>query len=137
MGGVSEALDLRARSAHPGDLPYILSTWVRSYGSGIPSARRQQAVADYRRRYVDRVMASDPHIVLLCSPESRNTLHGYAVAVGDALAWVYVARDLRGLGLAKRAITAALRGYPETIRVHCAWPWDSGRFVFEKLKEAA
>jgi hypothetical protein len=132
-----DADSLRQRSATPSDMPYVLSTWVRSYGSGIPSARRQQAVADYRRRYVDRIMASDPHIVLLCSPESRNTLHGYAVAVGDALAWCYVAKDLRGLGLAKRAITGALRGYPEKIPVHCVWPWQSERFVFEKLKEAA
>jgi GNAT superfamily N-acetyltransferase len=132
-----DADSLRQRSATPSDMPYVLATWVRSYGSGIPSARRQQAVADYRRRYVDRIMASDPHIVLLCSPESRNTLHGWCCAIAGGVAWVYVAKDLRRLGLARRLITAALREYPETIRVHCAWPWTSDRFRFEKLKEAA
>ncbi len=134
---MTDADNLRQRSATPSDMPYVYSTWVRSYASGVSSDRRQQAVVRFRDGYVDLVMNSDPHIVLLCSPESRNTLHGYAVAVDGALAWVYVARDLRRLGLARRAITAALRGYPETIRVHCAWPWDSERFVFEKLKEAA
>lgn len=125
--------ELRQRNATPEDMPYVLSTWVRSYGSSIPSARRQQAIVEFRRRYVDRVMRKNPHIVLLCSPDSHKTLHGYAVALDGALVWTYVTKDLRRLGLARDAITAALRGYPDTIRVRCAWPWTSDRFKFERI----
>ncbi len=134
---MSDADNLRQRSATPEDMGYILSTWVRSYGSRISSDRRQVAIVDFRRRYVDRVMKRDPHIVVLCSPNSRTTLHSYAVAVDGGVAWTYTTRDLRGLGLAKRCIEAALRGYPDHVRVFCAWPWESSRYKFERLPVAA
>ncbi len=146
---MSDADNLRQRSATPEDMGYILSTWVRSYGSRISSDRRQVAIVDFRRRYVDRVMKRDPHIVVLCSPNSRTTLHAYAVAVDGGLAWCYVTKDLRrelepGTGrvvsapcLAKRCIEAALRGYPDHVRVFCAWPWESSRYKFERLPVAA
>lgn len=128
---------LDTRSAHPGDMPYVLATWVRSYAMGQSSARRQQAIIDFRRRYVDRIMAASPHVVVLCSPESHRTLHGYAVELDGGIAWAYVAKPLRGRGYARQVMTAALRGYPEHIRVHSRWPFDSPRFRFEKLQRAA
>lgn len=128
---------LHVRSAHPGDMPYVLATWVRSYAMGQSSARRQQAILDFRRRYVDAIMAQDPHIVVLCSPSSHSTLHGYAVVLHGGLAWAYVAKPLRREGYARQVITSALRYYPESIRTHSRWPWESERYRFEKLQRAA
>lgn len=121
------------RPALESDMPYVLSTWVRSYGSGVPNMRRQQAIVAFRKRYVDRIMGMHPRIMVLCSPESRGTLHGYAIEHRGALAWVYVTRELRKMGMAKKAIRAALSDYPEDIRVHCAWPFPTTRFRFERL----
>ncbi len=125
---------LHTRYAHPGDLPYVLATWPRSY---VGAYKGRDSFAEFRRSYMDPIMKADPAIVVLCSPESHATLHGYAVAAGKALAWVYVAKDLRGQGYAREAITAVLRGYPSEIRCHKAWPFESSRFIFERLRRAA
>ncbi len=135
---MSDADNLRQRSATPEDMPYVFSTWMRSYGSRIPPNRpdRDGRIVDFRRGYVDRIMKMDPHIVLLCSPTSPRTLHSYAVAVRGGLAWAYTTRELRGMGLAKRCITAALREYPDVVRAFCDWPWESSRYKFERLRIA-
>ncbi len=129
--------NLHTRSAHPGDLPYVLATWVRSYASSRPRAQQSGAAARFRREYVDPVMYLDPHIIVLCSPESHRTLHGHVVALGDALCWLYVARDLRRQGYARELCMAALGGYPESVPVHRPWPFETKRFTFRKLEKAA
>lgn len=129
---------LHTRNAHPGDMPYVLATWVRSWVAALPRSKRaDMAPTNYRRTYVDKVMAADPHIVVLCSPEKHSALHGYVVTLDGAIAWAYVVRDLRRLGYAREAITAALRGYPDAIRCFMAWPFPSKRFRFERLERAA
>ena len=133
-GRVSAMSDgTRQRSALPADMPYILSTWVRSYGSMVPSARRQSAIVEFRRRYVDRIMAQDPHIAVICSTGRGSTLHGYAVALDGAICWAYVAADLRGHGLARQAMSGALGAYPSTISVNVVWPFPTTRFKFQRL----
>ncbi len=126
-------MNIRQRNAIEADMPYVLSTWVRSYGSRVPSSRRQEAIVQFRRRYVAPVLAADPHIVVLCSPERPSALHGYAISLAGALVWAYVAKDLRRHGLARQAIAAALRDYPDAIPVNAQWPFPSERFRFQKL----
>ncbi len=130
-------IPLHTRSAHPGDLPYVLATWVRSYGRQFSAARRGPVLDKFRHEYVDRVMAADPHIVMLCSPEKHSALHGYAIALNGSLAWAYVAKDLRRNGYARDAITASMRGYADTIRVTWRWPFETKRFRLERLAIAA
>ncbi len=125
---------LHTRSAHGGDMGYVISTWMRSY---VGPYNGKLSFPDYRKRYVDKVLSADPHIVVLCSPEKHSALHGYAVALDGAIAWTYVVKDLRRQGYAREAMTAALRGYPDEIRTHMAWPFPSKRFRFERLERAA
>lgn len=121
---------LLTRPANASDMPFVLATWVRSYAFG----KRGGAASTFRHSYVDPIMKSAPSIVVLCSPGNTNTLHGYAVATGSGLAWVYVAKDLWRLGYARQLIEAALGGYPEHVTVHHAWPWPTRRFQFRKFE---
>ncbi len=130
-------IPLHTRSAHPGDIPYVLATWIRSYGRQFSAARRGPVLDKFRHEYVDRVMAADPHIVMLCSPEKHSALHGYSISTNGHLAWVYVAKDLRRNGYAREAITSVLRGYPDRIVVNWRWPFESTRFVLNRLGSVA
>lgn len=128
---MSDEDEIVMREAADGDLPYVLSSWVRNYGDTIRRTHRQRAIIEFRRDYVNRIVGKSPRIVVLCSSRSPSTLHGYAVVLDGALAWAYVTKDLRGMGLGRRVITEALGGYPDQIRTLRAWPTESARFRFQ------
>jgi hypothetical protein len=127
---MAEESALLTREANAADMPYVLATWVRSYGSRVPSKRRQQAIASFRSRYVDELLRKGARITVLCSASSPSTLHGYVVEHEGAIAWAYVVSGLRKLGFARRMILAALGAYPEQISLLCAVPFQSKRFHF-------
>ncbi len=132
-----ELTELATRRAIASDEAFVLSTWVRSYGTGVPTCRRKAAMRDFRRNYVDKIWSRYPHIVVVCSDLSPNTLHAYAVVLDGVLCWAYTALPLRDMGLARLAILTALGGYPELIRTYSAWPHGGTRYKFERMTRAA
>lgn len=89
------------RDGEAGDRGYAISTLIAS------------ALREERLKLHVRADAHDiPHalarlvelgrLVVACLEDDRETLCGWALAAGDALLWVYVAKDFRGHGLAKR-----------------------------------
>ena len=120
------------RAMRPEDRRFIVPTWVRS----LAASRRGEHRTDTLRRYwaiVDRVL-DDPSTrgVVCASDEAARTIHAWAIVTGDVLQYAYVPEDLRRHGLAKRCITAALRGYPERIAITHVWPFASTRFVLRQ-----
>lgn len=126
--------ELLTRMAMADDMAFVRATWMQSHVFKARDRTRAHSGWVFQKTYIAPILAERPRIVVLCSPDRPSALHGHAVAIRDALAWVYVPFDLRGHGYGRQVITAALGGYPETIPVHCAWPWPSARFVFRKYE---
>ncbi len=116
------------RAMRPEDRKFIVPTWVRSFADYAPWSRR--AVLNGHWSVCDAILDSDDtRVVVLASDSAARTLHAWAVATSaGALHYAYVPPELRGHGLARRAITAALGHYPQHIDVTHPWPRASDRF---------
>ncbi len=113
------------------DRRYVVPTWAQS-------ARYDGLRKRARFALVDRMLDEGTPVVCLASDEL--TVHAWACGVAGTLHYVYVPPELRGNGLARRVITAAVGGYPEHINVTHEWPRASSRFRYTPhllLKEAA
>jgi hypothetical protein len=93
------------RGPLPSDMPFILSSWLRSY-------RRARAVSDVGPIYyagqeaVIRRLVSRSMVALACNPEDPSTVLGYVVfervRSGGLVHYVYVKELVRRCGLAER-----------------------------------
>ncbi len=111
----------------PEDRRFIVPTWVRSLASF-----RHTAPHGKHWRAVDRILdAEGTRTMVLASDDAARTLHGWAVATGDALAYAYVPPELRLEGLARKVIAALLGSYPDRIAVTHAWPFATARFYLQ------
>lgn len=116
------------RPSRPEDRRFIVPTWVKSFADYAPWGRAATLAKHWG--VVDAIM-DDPatRAVVLATDAAARTLHAYAVGSGDGcLHYVYVPPELRGHGLARRAITALLGAYPATITTSHPWPFDTTRF---------
>lgn len=68
---------------------------------------------------VDRLIDGGARVIVLAT--SDIAAHAFAAGDGDVLHYVYVPKELRGRGLARRAITALLGEY--SARIHVSHPW--------------
>jgi hypothetical protein len=122
-----------------GERSWVLSTWVRSYGhdrAGMP----RRAYADFQGRLVETLLsAARSRVVVVCSERDPDALHAWACGVTNALHYAYTPPELRGSGLARAAIAAALGTYGERIETTHRWPFRSERFAFNptEILEAA
>ncbi len=109
----------------PEDRRWVVSTWVRSFADYAP-----WGPALTRARHwcvVDAILDAAPtRVVVLASDEAARTLHAWAAASDDALHFAYTPPDLRGHGLARRCIEAALGCYPRVIPTSHPWPFTRG-----------
>lgn len=112
------------------DRRFVVPTWVKSVSHG-PQQCRRLLRATYGLA-VDRIL-DDPATVgvVLCSEAATSALHGYAVAAHGVLHYAYMPPELRGQGLARKAIRAVLGDYPARIVTSHPWPWQSARFHWD------
>ncbi len=125
---------LLVRPATPDDMAFVWTTWINSYSFTIRDRSRRCAAAAMRKSYVDPILRLSPRLMVLCSPDNPRALHGHAVATKEALAWVYVTKDLREQGYGRQLIEGVLGEYPACIQVHWKWPFESGRYTFLKFE---
>ena len=109
------------RAMTEGDRRFVVPTWAHSSTYGGLRLPERFALAD---RVLDELRAN---VVVLATD---RTVHVWAAGHAGALDYVYVPEELRGHGLARRAITALLGRYPERINVTHAWPGKRPRFRF-------
>jgi GNAT superfamily N-acetyltransferase len=100
---------IKIRQVVPGDLPYIMSTWLRDLrdadGGPLPDDLFFQA----HRALIERVL-SDPKTTALvaCAADDPTEIWGYVVAEPNEVCWwVQTRKALRGRGLARRLLTEA------------------------------
>ncbi len=108
------------RPMSPRDRRYVVPTWAQSARYGLHKRKRFALV--------DRILDLGTPVVCLASDEL--TVHAWACGIAGTLHYVYVPPELRGNGLARRVITAAVGGYPEHINVTHKWPRESARFRY-------
>lgn len=107
----------------------MVPTWVRS----LAASRSGEHRADTLRRYwtiVDRILDEPAtRVAVLATDAAGRTIHAWAASTGGVLHYAYVPLELRGHGLARRAITEVLGGYADRIDITHDWPFTSTRFV--------
>lgn len=112
---------MEARAMTASDRRFVVPTWALS--SMYDDLRLSERFA-----LVDHIL-DDLRADVVCLATGR-TVHVWAAGHAGALDYVYVPPDLRGHGLARRAITALFGRYPERINVTHAWPREHARFRY-------
>lgn len=103
-------MSIHVRPAKPTDTAFIMDAWKRSF-EGAPAVRHADR-EHYRtemERTIGRVCAGST-VLVACDSSDEDTLVGFASYSarpshhGVALHYIYVKRDFRGMGIAKRLL---------------------------------
>lgn len=128
LGGV----DFEIRAMTPLDRNAVFATWMRSAReavhehSDVPSEVFEATYPKFVERCLDRERTA-----VLYREESPGVVHAWACAhSSDVLHWAYVPFKLRGEGIGRAVITAALVGWPERVFVTTPVAPGHPRFVF-------
>lgn len=101
MTNTEEAVLLRAFA--PGDLAYLMSTWLRDLRDADPSPLPDDLYFPAVRALIERVLG-DPQVrcTIAAAADVPAEILGYVVAIPkELLIWTHVRKGLRGRGLAK------------------------------------
>ncbi len=115
-----------AREMTASDRRFVVPTWVRGSHYAVPMSRRW--------RLVDR-MLDEERVRVVVLATNDLAVHGWAAGSEGVLHFAYVPPELRGAGLAARAIATLLGEYPGEIRTSHPWPYDTERFRLSKRAE--
>jgi GNAT superfamily N-acetyltransferase len=91
------------REFAPGDLAYLMSTWLRDLRDADPSPLPDDLYFPAVRALVERLLG-DPTVrcTIAAAADMPNEILGYVVAIPKELViWTHVRKGLRGRGLAK------------------------------------
>lgn len=96
------------RDFAPGDLAYLMSTWLRDLRDADPSPIPDDLYFPAVRATIERVM-SDPQVrcTIAAAADMPQEILGYVVAIPKELViWTHVRKGLRGRGLAKLLLSS-------------------------------
>jgi GNAT superfamily N-acetyltransferase len=120
MTATATAFRYEVREGVEGDMPYVVQTWGESARSCYPDT----PTGDYwrhLRRYVESLQEWDDRLVIAHPPDAPELIWGWAMFDGEQVAWVYVRRALRGIGIARALcgskLTTFARLTPEARRI--------------------
>ena len=137
---VVAGVTFHARPMTAQDRNAVFATWMRSARQSLEETRHV-AFDVFQRSYpgfVERLL-DGARTVVLFRQDSPAVVHAWACAGGpDVLHWAYVPFRLRGEGIGRAVITAALGGYPD--RIDLTTPRqrrDAGRWIFNPFVAGA
>lgn len=107
MTNTDEAVVLREFA--PGDLAYLMSTWLRDLRDADPSPLPDDLYFPAVRSLVERLLA-DPQVrcTIAAAADVPDEILGYVVAIPKELVvWTHVRKGLRGRGLARLLLQSA------------------------------
>lgn len=107
MTNTEEAVLLRAFA--PGDLAYMMSTWLRDLRDADPSPIPDDLYFAAVRALVERLLAdSSVRCTIAAAADAPSEILGYVVAIpGELVLWTHVRKGLRRRGLAKLLLQSA------------------------------
>lgn len=91
------------RAFAPGDLAYVMSTWLRDLRDADPSPLPDDLYFPAVRALIERLLA-DPRVrcTIAAASDKPEEILGYVLAIPKELVlWTHVRKGLRGRGLAK------------------------------------
>jgi hypothetical protein len=97
------------REFAPGDLAYLMSTWLRDLRDADPSPLPDDLYFPAVRALIERLM-TDPQVrcTIAAAADQPGEILGYVVAIPkELLVWTHVRKGLRGRGLAKLLLQSA------------------------------
>lgn len=98
--GVSLAKVVRFRTSTGLDVPFIFSSWLKSYAKARGLAGSEKA-AYFRAQHavIDRLLQRS-QVLVACDPSDPGEVWGYCVNDTRAIHWVYVKQVFRRFGIA-------------------------------------
>jgi hypothetical protein len=127
-------LPIDFRSGTPEDIPFIFSSWLKSYRKG--SWGESHPIADryfkLQHDVIEGIMR-DCRVVVACDPEDHAHLFGYIVFRPhdgySIIDWVYVKKPFRKLGIAATLLESPSARSSVTEVSHLT---DSGEYLTRK-----
>jgi len=100
-------MDTVIRPAQPDDIPFIYSTWLKSYycDSKVGTDCRKSVFFDEYKLVIDGIL-KDPktRVLVTASRLAPNTIYSYVVLSGATIHYCYSKEDFRGFGLVTRMV---------------------------------
>ena len=90
------------RAGTADDRGYAVSTFVRSALREERLQLHHVRIGAEELKHALARLVDTSRLVVACLEDEPDTLCGWALAADDAVLWVYVAKDFRGHGLAKK-----------------------------------
>lgn len=139
--------DVELRGPRPEDLPWIYSSWIRSWTG--TDAFRRTCQSCGARTGPDRTWACQAthtlatalmkrdgtQVIVACNPKDMDQMLGYVVAEPErrVLHWIYVKHPFRRLGIGRNLVLAAFGGVGKGFGVLKVTHWTPHA---EKVKDA-
>lgn len=128
MTGEPSTIDIRVRRAQPADLPFIMRSWLESYGRGSPHTVLIPKLEFFpgHREIIDELLARDGcQLLVACDNEDHQVLLGFiCTELTDICHYAYVKKTFRRLGIA--GMLAAVAGLVNPIKAS-HWSYDAAR----------
>lgn len=95
------------RSANKDDIPFVYSTWLRSYKHSSPVTRCIRSDAFYagHQKILDSILSSEGvTVVIACDREDLNLIFGFLAYEPEIVHFVYIKKPFRKMGIAKKLL---------------------------------
>lgn len=115
------------RVATKEDLPFIYSTWLRSfrYSSDFAKDIESDIYYELHHQLIERIIARGANVFICADDSDINVIHGYLIGEGPVIHFAYVKKPFRGLGI----FTDLLKMYPEPIKFITHLTKDAKKFL--------
>lgn len=105
-------LNIAIRLGKPDDMPFIYSSWLKSYKQSFAAKDITNSVYYYHHhKLIENIVDDGGKVLVACDPTDDQVIYGYFIytllpkfAV-PCLHYVYVKQPFRGLGVAKAMLT--------------------------------
>jgi GNAT superfamily N-acetyltransferase len=98
------AFHYEIRAAGQTDLPFIFSTWLKSFRKS-PFARSIPATTYFKHQHDKVAQKLNDSQTLIAHPvDDPDTILGWVCGGGALIHWVYVKRTWRGIGIGRRLV---------------------------------
>lgn len=115
------------RDARADDRRYVVSTWVQSFADASPWSRK--LATRHHAKAVDAILDRPTIRAVVLYVADERAIQAWACAEAGTLHYVYVPPELRGHGLARRAMREVLGGYPAHFDASHPWPCRDPKHV--------
>lgn len=116
------------RPIEPGDVPFVLSSWLKSYSHGCRRSRRWPEAYKERHRTAVMKLIERCAVIVAAFDEDPETIMGWACCESNekeaVLHYLYVRQEARHQGLAKFMIQPILDSGLPIVVSH--WTTDAG-----------